>query len=341
MGLDRPMGRDICDDTRGARNLITDVPGVTVGHVTLDEGDVHTGVTAICPAPGDIFHEKVVAACHVMNGFGKSAGLLQVAELGSIETPIVLASTLSVGITHDAVTRYMLEKHPRIGREEGTVNPVVLECNDGYLSDARALAVQKEHVFAAMENAAPDFSEGAAGAGRGMRCFDLKGGIGSASRRIEIGGRVSTLGALVMTNFGEIGNFTMFGENIGRQIAPMIEEKRPEQGSVIVVIATDLPLCARQLGRLCRRAEVGIIRTGGYIGNDSGEVALAFSTARRMPHSADAIFAGEIFPESQMNRLFRAVGSCVEESILSSMLHAETLVGRDGHTARGLREVWG
>ena len=167
---------------KGKKNLITDVPGVLVGHVTLSDGDIQTGVTAILPHSGDLYHEKCPAASHVINGFGKSTGLMQINELGSIETPIILTNTLSVGEAFSGCVRYMLSKNEGICRTEGTVNPVILECNDSVLNDTRGLHIKPEHVFEAINNACEDFELGAVGAGRGMSCYRRRGGSGSASR---------------------------------------------------------------------------------------------------------------------------------------------------------------
>ncbi|NLD52849.1 MAG: S58 family peptidase, partial [Clostridiales bacterium] len=199
----------------GPRNLITDVSGVLVGHCTLDAGPVQTGVTAVLPHGGNCFTHKVPAACHVINGFGKSLGLVQVEELGQLETPILLTNTLSVGTAWTALARHMLVQNPRIGRETGTVNPVVMECNDGFLNDIRGMHVEESHAQAALAAAAVDFAQGAVGAGRGMRCHGLKGGIGSASRVVQISAVSYTLGALVLTNHGQLADLSIAGEHVG------------------------------------------------------------------------------------------------------------------------------
>ena len=200
---------------KGKRNLITDVAGITVGHCTLADGDVQTGVTVLLPHQGDLFHDRCPAAVHVINGFGKSAGLVQVQELGYLETPLILTNTLSVGTAFTACVRYMLARNDQIGRAESTVNPVILECNDGYLNDIRGLHVTEDHVFAALDAADTTFALGAVGAGRGMSCYHLKGGIGSASRVFEIGGQTYTVGALAMTFFCWLIDLTITGERIG------------------------------------------------------------------------------------------------------------------------------
>ena len=308
---------------KGEKNLITDVPGVKVGHCTLQNGAVQTGVTAILPHGGNCFQSKCPAAAHVINGFGKSAGLVQVQELGTLETPIILTNTLSVGTALTALVRHMLEGNPDIGTTTGTVNPVVMECNDGRLNDIRGLHVKEEHVFSALAAAETDFAEGAVGAGTGMCCYGHKGGIGSASRVVTLGEKKYTLGALVLSNFGALRDLMIAGEDIGRQIAE--EQETPDRGSIIVILATDLPLSARQLARLARRAQNGIARTGTITGNGSGEIAFAFSTANRIPHYPAAhTLAAEFLHEDHMDHAFRAAVEAVEESIVSSLLHAKT-----------------
>ena len=207
MGLNKESGLKIGRGTPGPRNLITDVPGVTVGHVTIRDGaDVNTGVTAILPHQGNIFQDKVMAASAVINGFGKSMGLVQVEELGTIETPIIMTNTLSIGTAATGLIKYMLQQNEDIGVKTGTVNPLVCECNDGRLNDIRGLHVKEEHVFEAIANCSEDFEEGVVGSGTGMCCLGLKGGIGSASRIVPVDGKDYTVGALVMSNFGGAGN---------------------------------------------------------------------------------------------------------------------------------------
>lgn len=339
MGLNRMLPQDICDCPRGAHNRITDVPGVTVGHCTIRRGDFCTGVTAIVPQPDNVFLQKLPAAVQVINGFGKSTGLVQIDELGTLETPVLLTNTFAVGTAATALIRYMLARNADIGDTTGTVNPVVLECNDGYLNDIRGLPVRERHVRIALEAAGPDFAEGAVGAGTGMCCYGLKGGIGTASRVIELDGGNYTLGCLAMTNFGALRDLTVGGVAVGRQLTrpqPVPEER----GSIIVLLATDLPLDDRQLRRICRRASVGITRTGSFIGNGSGEIALAFSTANRVAHyESRAAVPVMRFNENRINDVFRMTVSAVEESILSSLTHARTTTGRAGHTRLSLRDA--
>ena len=234
----------------GPRNAITDVAGVAVGHCTLARrGDLQTGVTAVLPHGGNLFREKVPAGCAVFNGFGKTMGLMQLAELGTLETPIVLTNTLSAGTAYTALVRRALEENPSIGISTGTVNPLVCECNDGQLNDIRSLPITEDHVFQALAAAAPVFAEGAVGAGRGMVCYGCKGGIGTASRLAELPGTAFTVGALVLTNYGRAGDL----RRMGRPLAPQ-GEVTPDRGSVITLLATDAPLLPAARSPPSRRA---------------------------------------------------------------------------------------
>lgn len=337
MGLPENSGFDLhAKWPRGERDLITDVPGVKVGHVTLKEGDIHTGVTAVLPHGGNCFQDKVMAGVSVINGFGKSVGLIQIQELGTIETPILLTNTLSVGTACEELTRYMLEGNPDIGVTTGTVNCVVTECNDGRLNDIRGLHVRPEHVREALANAREDFEEGAVGGGTGMVCLGLKGGIGSASRRVEVDGQTYTVGALVMSNFGAPGNLIIGGEhydtNLGR-------DERKDEGSIIMLLATDIPLNERQLSRLAKRSMVALGRVGSYCGNGSGDIAIAFTTANRLPHYSEKnILETKMFYDENIDRVFVAGVEAVEEAIISSLYHAETTTGVRGNCYLGLRD---
>ena len=337
MGLPENSGFDLhAKWPRGERDLITDVPGVKVGHVTLKEGDVHTGVTAVLPHGGNCFQDKVMAGVSVINGFGKSVGLIQIQELGTIETPILLTNTLSVGTACEELTRYMLEGNPDIGVTTGTVNCVVTECNDGRLNDIRGLHVRPEHVREALANAGEDFEEGAVGGGTGMVCLGLKGGIGSASGRVEVDGQTYTVGALVMSNFGAPGNLIIGGKhydtNLGR-------DERKDEGSIIMLLATDIPLNERQLSRLAKRSMVALGRVGSYCGNGSGDIAIAFTTANRLPHYSEKnILETRMFYDENIDRVFVAGVEAVEEAIISSLYHAETTTGIRGNCYLGLRD---
>lgn len=321
----------------GPRNAITDVPGVTVGHCTLADGACQTGVTVIRPHAGNVYVDKVPAAATVFNGFGKSIGLVQVDELGVLETPIALTNTFSVGALAQAQIGAAIAENPEIGRKWPTVNPLVFECNDGFLNDIQAMAVQSRHYDAALAAAGAEVAQGAVGAGRGMSSFGAKGGIGTASR---VAGGYS-VGALVLSNFGTPESLVFAGRQLGAALdARLKQPAEPEKGSIIMIVATDAPLDARQLRRLSMRAGTGLARTGSIYGHGSGDIALAFTTAYTVPHLADAPMpAVSMVHESKLDPLFRAAADCVEQAIVHALWHAETVHGRDGHTRRALREL--
>lgn len=333
MGLKRKIG----ELEKGKKNTICDVPGVRVGHVTLSDGPIQTGVTAILPAEGSLFREKVQAGLSVLNGYGKSVGLVQVEELGTLESPLLLTNTLSVGTALTALVEYMLEEHQEIGREAGTVNAVVMECNDGRINDIRGLHVSKEDALSALDLATEDMEEGAVGAGRGMVCFGLKGGIGSSSRVLTIDKKEYSLGAMVLSNFGRKGALRIEGQAIdGFSV-----EEGDEKGSIIMIVATDLPLSSRQLTRLSRRSSIALGRVGSIMGHGSGDICLAFSTANRIPHTGDdAIRKVELLHEEYMEKVFIAGIEAIEEAIYSSLYHAEGMVDLKGERVHGLREYW-
>lgn len=324
---------------KGTKNLITDVPGVLVGHKTIAHGKIQTGVTAILPHSGDLFHEKVPAAVHVINGFGKSSGLMQVQELGTIETPLLLTNTLSVGTCFDALARYMVERNPDICDTTSSVNPMVLECNDSVLNDTRGFHVTQEDAYESLAAADSNFEEGAVGGGRGMCCYQMKGGIGSASRVVCLDGRNYCVGALVMTNFGSMRDLIIAGDPVGKKLTKRLEQEA-DKGSIITVLATDIPLTQRQLARIARRAVIGISRTGGHTSSGSGEVVVAFSTGNRMPHEQGPdILSWQVLSEQAIDKLFRPTIGCVEEAVISSLFHAETVKGRAGHTVKALGDI--
>ena len=335
---------------KGSLNLITDVPGVKVGHVTLEDTDVKTGVTAILPHQGNLFKQKVTAASYVMNGFGKSIGLVQIDELGTLETPIILTNTLSVGDASRGLIQYMLEQNADIGRTAGSVNPVICECNDGYLNDIRKMSVKPQHVTEAIEMSSVVFEQGAVGAGKGMVCYGLKGGIGSASRQITFEGKTFILGMLVLTNFGRLETLVIDGNRVGEKIYNYLELKqsetdmlrqsqKPEQGSMIAVLATDVPLSDRQLKRLLKRIPAGMAHTGSYFGNGSGDIFIGFSTSNIVAHEAkDAFVNLTTIHENQIDTLFQAVIETTEESILKSLLYADTTMGREGREKKSILE---
>lgn len=333
------MVLDIGRMEHGERNSIADVPGVTVGHCTVDNDRHKTGVTVVMPCEDDIFKRKMVAACHVLNGFGKTAGLMQIQELGTLESPIALTNTLNVGLVHDALVEHLCQTAEKNGYAIRSVNPVVAECNDASLNDIRHRAVGQTEVFAAIASASADFEQGDVGAGKGMTCHDLKGGIGSASRIIEIGNQRYTLGVLALTNHGSLSDLTISGQTVGMDIERQIRADTPDEGSCILILATDLPVSSRQLGRILRRCSVGLARLGSFIGHGSGEVFIGFSTANRVPEEADC-FSLSCIHESHINTAFRAAAEATEEAILQSMLRAKTVTGYSGKVRRSLAEFW-
>lgn len=325
----------------GPRGTIADVAGVTVGHCTLAQGAVQTGVTVIRPHDGDVYRDKVPAAACVINGFGKSVGLVQVEELGVLETPVALTNTFGVGTMVNAQIRAAIVGNPRIGREDPSVNPLVFECNDGYLNDMQALAIHEAHYMSALYACSVDFERGAVGAGRGMSCFELKGGIGSASRVVRIDERAYTTGALVLANFGRLPQLTIAGDALGKTLLASTKEANatPEQGSIIMLIATDAPLDARQLRRLAMRSAAGLARTGSVYGHGSGDIALAFTTAYTVPHDAGFITVPPLISDARLDPLFQAAADSIEQAILDALFSAETVAGRDGHRRISLRDA--
>ena len=351
----RPRAREVglvaADLPAGRHNAITDVPGVRVGHTTLwagdgplrlGEGPVRTGVTVIEPHGGNLFREKVRAAVHTINGFGKACGFEEVRELGLLEAPIALTNTLNVGLVADALVQYALRESPEIGIRTGTVNVVVGECNDGFLNDIQSRHVRAANVWAAVETAAEGpVAEGAIGAGTGTSCFGWKGGIGTASRVLPPEAAGFTVGALVQSNFGRPRDLVICGVPVGRYLRPPEAEGSPgqERGSIMIVLATDAPLDARQLGRLCVRAAVGVVRTGSHHGHASGDFVIAFSVAHRVAQAPRALTQTETVVADEaraMHWLFPAVVESVEEAILNSLCRAVTVTGRDGHVRHAL-----
>ncbi|MDF7682350.1 P1 family peptidase [Lactobacillus sp. ESL0679] len=338
MGLNKPLLNALSDAKQGPQNLITDVAGITVGHKTLKTDRLNTGVTVIKPCQDNIFREKMPAAVQVINGFGKSTGLVQVEELGTIETPLVLTNTLSVGTAYTALVKRMLAENPEIGTTTGSVNPIIMECNDSTINHIRDLGVTEDDVNDAFMAADTSFEEGPVGGGTGMCCYDLKGGIGSASRQVEIDGKTFTMGALVMSNFGFGEDLNIYGEHIGQKITQMRKDK--EKGSIITIIATDIPFNSRQLKRIARRSSVGITRSGSFTGNGSGEITLAFSTANRVSHFPETELSSiQAITDDKIDRYFRITVDIVNEAILSSLAHGKTFINCDGKPVYGLPDA--
>ena len=316
----------------GARDAITDVEGVRVGHTTVIEGDrVRTGVTAVVPHGGNVFQDKVAGAVFVGNAFGKLAGSTQVNELGTIETPIVLTNTLSVGTAMDAVVRYTIAQP---GNEQvRSVNALVGETNDGGLNDIRGLHVTRAHVIAAITGAAGgSVAEGSVGAGTGTINYGWKGGIGTSSRKLPAGSGGYTVGVLTQTNFG--GSLTIAGVPIFRSLQP--PRIRPAEargdGSCMLVVATDAPLEARDLRRLAARAIFGLARTGSSYSNGSGDFAIAFSTSPEMRSRFDdtAARARTVLPPDATSPLFEAALEATEEAVYNALFHATTVRSASG-----------
>jgi D-aminopeptidase len=339
----RPRARDIGLRVGilppGPRNAITDVAGVRVGHQTVIRGDrVRTGVTAVLPHAGNLFQEKVPGAIFVANGFGKLIGSTQVAELGEIETPILLTNTLAAPRVADALIDHVLAQP---GNEKvRSVNPIVGETNDGVLNDIRARGIERDDVFAAMAAARDGaVDEGCVGAGTGTVCFGWKGGIGTASRVIPPGLSASgfTVGVLVQTNYG--GVLSMGGAPVGRELEQYYlrdhVERGDADGSIVIAIATDAPLDARNLKRLAARSMFGLARTGSSASNGSGDYAIAFSTANRI-RPGESLRTVQTLANDACSPLFQAVIEATEEAIYNSLLRATTTTGRDGRRVEAL-----
>lgn len=334
----RELGLKIGVLPTGSLNAITDVEGVKVGQVTINqEADQRTGVTAILPHNGNIFQQKVPAAVYVGNGFGKLAGISQIDELGSIETPIILTNTLSVPAAADALIDWTLQQS---GNENvRSVNPVVGETNDGYLNNIRQRFVKKEHVLNALAQAEGGaVKEGNVGAGTGTVCFNWKGGIGTSSRKLpqKLGGY--TVGVLVQTNFGGVLQIdgVQVGEELGKYAFKESLDKSSD-GSCMIVVATDAPLDARNLKRLAKRAILGLGKTGGIASNGSGDYVVAFSTANRILHeSPQPTTQASFLHNDYISPLFMAVIEATEEAIVNSLFMAKTTKGFDGHQVEEL-----
>jgi D-aminopeptidase len=347
----RDLGVNLGKGSPGSLNSITDVKGVRVGHTTLIAGEgklipgsgpIRTGITAILAHEGNLYQSPVVGTTHVINGYGKAVGIAQLLELGRIDTPLMITSTLNVGIVEDALTQFMIEQNPKAGISQPTPNPIVAECHDGYLNDAQGRHVRKEHVYSAITSASRTVEEGNVGAGTGMMAYGYKSGVGTASRKIPLKQDEFTIGCLVVPNCGRRGTLVMGGLPVGR----LLEEKVPTEdtqpavflgGSIIVVLATDAPLTSRQLQRLARRAVIGIGRTGSVVSHGSGDFVFAFSTAYRDKRSKNqTIIDRPYFQDQFLTPLFAGVIEATEEAILNALCMATKMVGRDGHVAEAL-----
>jgi D-aminopeptidase len=375
----RPRARDcgivIGSLAIGPLNAITDVPGVKVGHSTIVEGEgplapgvgpIRTGVTAIWPHAGDLFHEKVAAWVEVFNGFGEVTNAAQVYEMGVIEGPILITNTVNVSRVADYAIDWAFAHYPHMGITDWGISPVVTETSDMYLNDIRGRHVTREHVFAAIDGASGGpVEEGSVGGGTGMTCLGFKGGIGTASRLIEIGEQRFTLGVLVQSNFGRKGDLRIDGAPVGRELLPWLDEadrkhtaprstpsadadsnSNSHSNSIIIVVATDAPLTVRQLRRLSRRATFGLARVGSMGGTTSGDFVIAFSNANRVVHApTSAVAEWRAIAEAAtpdhpgfppISSFFVAAVEATEEAVLNSMFKSPTMVGRDDHVRHGL-----
>ena len=328
----RDLGIEIGVLSTGPLNAITDVPGVLVGHVTLNSGEgklvvgkgpVRTGVTAILPHGDDVYANMVFAAAEVLNGNGEMTGMEWVNERGLLEVPIVLTNTLSVGTAYDGVVAYMLKQN-----QSRVPLPVVAECYDGGLNDIAGRHVREEHVIQAIESArGGPVSEGSVGAGTGMRAYQFKAGIGTASRVVhqEIGGY--TVGVLVNANLGRRPYLTVDGVPIGKEMP--IAPRPTRDGSIIIVIATDAPLIPSQLRRMCKRAAYGLARTGTESYTGSGDLVICFSTAHRIPRDRAPTYSVQTVRDGNLSDLFRGVAEATEEAVINAMCVADSMIGRD------------
>ncbi len=325
----------------GVHNAITDVAGIEVGTVTLISGDgplivgkgpIRTGVTAILPRGRAKAGISCAAGYYALNGNGEMTGVVWIEESGELQTPITITNTHSCGVTRDATIRWLVANGMSA---ENWGLPVAAETYDGELNDINGFHVTAEHTMAALDAARGGPVElGSVGGGTGMICYDFKGGNGSASRMVSVGGRSHTLGVFLQTNFGAREQLTILGTPVGRHIT-RDKLRNKDQGSVIAVVATDAPLLAHQLKRIARRVPMGLARTGAIGNNSSGDIFLAFSTAN------ETAFAGkagsmECLPNARLDPLFNATVEAVEEAVIDSMLVNRTMVGRDGNRSIAL-----
>ncbi|MEK6549525.1 MAG: P1 family peptidase [Nitrospirota bacterium] len=341
----RSLGIALGTYPTGTLNAITDVPGVTVGHTTLisgngtlvpGKGPVRTGVTVVIPRD-DVWRKKVPAGAFVLNGTGEMTGLAWVEESGFLEYPIALTNTLNLPRVANGVMSWMIARYPGIGIQDDTLTPVVAECDDGRLNDIQGRHVSEADVIKALDTArGGPVAEGTVGAGTGMVSYGFKGGIGTSSRVILASAGGYTVGVLVNTNSGRRDELLMGGIPVGKLYGNSKTAEGPE-GSIIIVIATDAPLDARQLKRLAKRAALGLARTGSTARHGSGDFILAFSTGNVIPHyPKERTFPFTAFADTHLNPLFAATVEATQEAILNALTMATTVVGRDGHKAEAM-----
>jgi D-aminopeptidase len=343
----RDLGIVIGKYQPGPRNAITDVVGVKVGHVTLVQGEgklmpgkgpVRTGVTVIIPRD-DVWHNKVPAGAFVLNGTGEMTGLAWIAESGFLEYPIALTNTLNVPRVANGVMTWMIQQYPGIGITDDTLTPVVAECDDSRLNDSQGRHVTEGDVITALDTASNgSVTEGAVGAGTGMVSYGFKGGIGTSSRRVSDQEGGYTVGILVNANHGRREELMVEGIPVGKRYD--LDDHAAvsgSEGSIIVVIATDAPLDARQLGRLAKRAALGLARTGSTARHGSGDFMLAFSTGNTIPHYPEALtFPMTRMADTHLNPLFTAAVEATEEAIVNALTMATTTIGRDDHRVEAI-----
>jgi D-aminopeptidase len=349
----KPRARDLgvpFDGTPGPLNAITDVAGVEVGHSTIISGEgklvvgkgpVRTGVTAILPR-GKKLDDPVFAGWYSLNGNGEMTGTTWVEESGFLEGPVMITNTHSVGVVRDAVIAWRIKNGPADESGYWWSLPVVAETYDGYLNDVNGLHVKTEHAFEALSSAhSGPVTEGSVGGGTGMVCNEFKGGIGTASRRLEAKAGGYTVGVLVQCNYGLRGQLRIAGVPVGKEIPKdtirsQTEGADAERGSIIIVVATDAPLVAHQLKRLARRAALGLGRNGSVSGNGSGDIFIAFSTANPGAWKPTGVRTIEMLPNDRMGPVFEATVQATEEAIINAMIAAETMTGADNHTVVAL-----
>jgi L-aminopeptidase/D-esterase-like protein len=347
----KPRARDLgipFEGTPGPWNAITDVKGVEVGHLTLIEGEgklvvgkgpVRTGVTAIFPQ-GRSFRERVFGAWFTLNGNGEMTGTTWLRESGCLGAPILITNTHSVGVVRDAVIEWNVQRG-HTGDYSGDFSlPVVAETWDGFLNDIDGFHIKKEHVFQVLESAASGpVAEGNVGGGTGMVCHQFKGGIGTSSRVLSQGEGGYVIGVLVQANYGSRDLLTIAGVPVGKEIPDLLPKTgraNEDQGSIIVVVATDAPLLPHQLDRLVKRVPLGIGVVGGRGGNSSGDIFIAFSTANPEAGKTSGTAGLTMLPNERMNPLFNATAQAVEEAIVNALVAAETMTGINGNTVYAL-----
>ncbi len=342
----RDFGVVIGTGKTGKNNAITDVEGVKVGHVTLisgsgkltiGKGPVRTGVTVVIPGGTDMWQWKPMAGSFVLNGNGEAMGLMWLQESGILETPIALTNTLSVAAAQRGLVDWMTKKNPDIGVTDDTLTPFVAECDDSSLNDIRGQHVTAKHAFDAVEAAkGGPVEEGAVGAGTGMISYEFKGGIGTSSRVLPKADGGYTVGVLLNANHGRRAELRMLGAPVGQQLTDLIPARKQE-GSIVIVLATDAPLDSRQLSRMAKRTLLGIARTGAIATHGSGDLAIAFTTKNRLPHyPKKRTVSLEVLSDFHINPLFEAAVDAAEEAMLNALVAAKTTEGRDNMVVHGI-----